>query len=73
MATAKRLRGISRGKAHICDQTTYRFTDILLAVWTPDSRLDDLVVGDPHVQMSDRVQSKADTQEVENCLNKHSA
>ena len=52
------------------DQTTYRFADILPAVWTPDRRLDDLVGKDHHVHISDRVKSKTDTQEVENCLGK---
>lgn len=55
------------------DRTTYRCTDILSAVWTPDSRLDDLVVKDHHIQMSDRVQSQTDTQEVEDGLEKQSA
>jgi hypothetical protein len=46
----------------------YLNADELLAVFASDSRFDDLVMRDEHVQMRDRKQSKADTEEVDKVL-----
>lgn len=47
-------------------------TDVFLAITTPDGWFDDLVVGDSHVQVGDYKQGKADSEKVENVLDKES-
>lgn len=52
-------------------EASYLDADEFLAVFASDGRLDDLVVRDKHVNMRDRKQCEADTEEVEEVLDEH--
>lgn len=51
----------------------YPFADILLAIATPDRWLDNPVVGDSHVQVGNCKQGKADSEKVQDILDKEPA
>lgn len=57
---------------HLRRANTCLLADIFLAIPAPDRWLDDLVVGDGHVQVGDCKQGKANSEEVEHILDEES-
>lgn len=51
----------------------YLNANILFAIPASNSGLDDFIVWDGHIQVSDREQRQADAQEIEQSLNEHAA